>query len=46
MQPLNKKEDKRMEFFRERLENILNREHELYRFAGLINWELFEQESR
>ena len=44
MQPLRKETDKRMELFRERLENILNREHGLYRLAGLINWELFERE--
>lgn len=44
MQPSRKETDKRMELFRERLENILNREHELYRLAGLINWELFERE--
>jgi len=44
MQPLNKKDDKRVELFRERLENILNRHHELYRLAGLIDWDVFEQE--
>ena len=33
-----------MELCRERLENILNRRHELYRLAGLINWEIFEKE--
>jgi IS5 family transposase len=33
-----------MELFRERLENILNRQHELYRLAGLIDWATFEQE--
>ena len=26
------------------MENILNRRHELYRLAGWINWEVFEQE--
>jgi len=30
--------------FPERLENILNRQHELYRLAGLIDWAAFEQE--
>ena len=33
-----------MELFRERLENILNRHHELYRLAGLIDWSVFEKE--
>lgn len=33
-----------MELFRERLENILNRNHELYRLAGLIDWDAFETE--
>lgn len=42
MRPLSKKEDNRMELFRERLENILNRNHELYRLAGLIDWDAFE----
>jgi len=44
MQPSRKEIDKRMELFRARLENILNRGHELYRLAGLIDWELFERE--
>ena len=44
MQPLSKKEDTRMELFRERLDNILNRRHELFRLAGLIDWEAFEKE--
>ena len=44
MRPLSKKDDNRMELFRERLENILNRQHELYRLAGLIDWAAFEQE--
>jgi len=44
MQPLSKKDDKRVELFRERLDNILNRHHELYRFANLIEWDVFEQE--
>jgi transposase, IS5 family len=33
-----------LEIFRNRLENILNRQHELYRLSGLIGWEMFEQE--
>jgi IS5 family transposase len=44
MQPSSKKDDKRMELFRERLENILNRNHEIYRLAGLIAWDVFEHE--
>ncbi len=33
-----------MELFRERLDNILNRRHELFRLAGLIDWKAFEKE--
>jgi len=33
-----------MELFRERLENILDRNHELYRLAGLIDWDAFDRE--
>jgi len=44
MQPKSKKTDKRIELFRERLENILDHNHELYRLAELINWEFFEKE--
>ncbi len=29
--------------FRNGLENILNRRHELYRMSGIIEWEMFEQ---
>ena len=44
MQPKRKKKDNRIELFRERLENILDRRHELFRLAGLIDWEFFEKE--
>ena len=44
MQPLSKKADKRNELFRERLDNLLDRQHELYKLAGLIDWEVFEKE--
>lgn len=44
MQPKRKKKDKHIEFFRERLENILDRKYELFRLAGLIDWEFFEKE--
>ncbi len=30
--------------FRERLENILNRKHELYQLVSLILWRIFERE--
>jgi IS5 family transposase len=43
MQPSSKKTDNRMELFRERLENILNRQHELYKLAVLIDWNIFEK---
>jgi hypothetical protein len=45
MRPSRKENDKRLALFRERLENLLNREHELYRLAGLINLDLFEQDT-
>ena len=44
MRPLSKKNEKQIDLFRERLENILNRDHELFKLAGLINWEVFERE--
>jgi len=44
MRPSSKKDDNRMELFRERLENILDRNHELYRLAGLIDWDAFDRE--
>lgn len=44
MQPSSKKDDKRMELFRERLDNLLNHNHELFKLADLIDWEMFEQE--
>ena len=33
-----------MDLFRERLENILNRRHELCRLAEIIDWSVFEKE--
>ncbi len=33
-----------LDMFRNRLENILNHRHELYRLSSLIGWEIFEQE--
>jgi len=42
MRPQSKKTDKRVELFRERLDNMLNRSHELFRLAGLIDWQRFE----
>lgn len=44
MRPLSKKDDKRMDLFRERLDNILNRNHELCRLAQIIDWGVLEQE--
>ena len=44
MRPSSKKSDRRVDLFRERLENILNRSHELYRLAQVIDWEVFERE--
>ncbi len=44
MRPSSKKDDKRMDLFRERLDHILNRNHELYRLALLIDWEMLESE--
>jgi IS5 family transposase len=44
MQPLSKKEDPEVELFRERLDNILNRRHELFKLANLIDWQAFEEE--
>lgn len=44
MQPKKQITSPQLEMFRNRLENILNRQHELYRLSGLIGWEMFEQE--
>lgn len=44
MQPSNKKTDNRLDLFRERLDSILNRRHELYQLAGLIDWDVFEND--
>jgi hypothetical protein len=44
MQPKKQIANPQLEMFRNRLENILNRQHELYRLSGLIGWEMFEQE--
>ena len=44
MRPASKKTDNRIEMFRERLDNILNRHHELCKLAALIDWEAFERE--
>ena len=44
MRPSSKKDDKQIEFSRERLDNILNRRHELCKLAGLIDWDVFEKE--
>ncbi len=44
MQPKKQITSPQLEMFRNRLENILNRQHELYRLSGLIGLETFEQE--
>jgi IS5 family transposase len=44
MQPKKQIPSPQMDMFRSRLENILNRRHELYQLSGLIAWEEFEQE--
>jgi IS5 family transposase len=44
MRPKISKETPQGDLFRSRLENILNRDHELYRLAGLIEWEAFDRE--
>ena len=44
MQPKKQIAIPQLDMFRNRLENILNRQHELYRLSGLIGWEMFEQE--
>lgn len=43
MQPKKKKTTPQDSLFRDRLENILNRHHELYQLAGLIDWNVFEE---
>ena len=43
MRPASKKTDNQKEMFRERLDNILNRHHELCKLAALIDWEAFER---
>lgn len=44
MQPKKQISSPQLEMFRNRLENILNHQHELYRLSGLIDWEVFESE--
>jgi IS5 family transposase len=44
MQPKAQKQSPQLDMFRKRLANMLNHEHELYRLAGLIEWEVFERE--
>ena len=44
MQPKKKKATPQDSLFRDRLENILNRRHELYQLASLIDWRVFENE--
>lgn len=43
MQPKEQKSSPQLDMFRKRLANILNHQHELYRLAGLIDWNAFEE---
>jgi len=43
MQPRKKKFGGQDDLFRDRLENIINRRHELCRLAGIIDWQLLEK---
>jgi hypothetical protein len=45
MQPPGKKDAKRLDLFREYLENILNRSKALDRFTGIIYWDAIERDS-
>jgi transposase, IS5 family len=44
MQPKKQISSPQLDMFRNRLENILNHRHELYRLSELIDWEVFESE--
>ena len=44
MRPKSSNQTPQGDLFRSRLENILNRNHELYRLAELIRWEDFDEE--
>lgn len=44
MRPHEKKASGQTNLFRDRLENILNREHELYRLASIIDWGMVERQ--
>lgn len=44
MRPKSSNETPQGDLFRSRLENILNRRHELYQLAGLIPWSCFDDE--
>ena len=44
MRPKKQDDTSQLDMFRNLLENILNRNHELYRLAALIDWALLEQE--
>jgi len=45
MRPKTSKPNPQGDLFRGRLENIFNRNHELYRLAELIPWQAFAEES-
>jgi len=44
MRPREQKRGGQDSLFRDRLENILNRKHELFRLAGIIDWSSLEQQ--
>jgi IS5 family transposase len=44
MRPKSSNSTPQGDLFRSRLENILNRNHELYRLAELVSWEAFDEE--
>ncbi|NLZ17287.1 MAG: hypothetical protein GX087_06090 [Desulfobulbaceae bacterium] len=44
MRPKKQDATFQLDMFRNRLENFLNRNHELYLLSALIDWALLEQE--
>ena len=44
MRPKSSNPTPQGDLFRSRIENILNRNHDLYRLAGLIPWDAFDEE--
>ena len=44
MRPKSSNESPQGDLFRNRLEHMLDRKHELYRLANLIDWEVFDKQ--